>query len=143
MNKIGIVRLTEGALADQRWSRLSRGEMTPFSERGGAVLFEEIAAVEVAVLIEDPMGTDRDPLYRVVSHHDPLEATMSSIEHISDEQAAVGNDLSAIFVSLELSRSTWLITSLSPGGGEKMSKHQVRSGDMVASEIGLRAQRTE
>jgi transposase len=32
---------------------------------------------------------------------------------------------------LELSRSTWLITSLSPGGGEKMSKHSVRGGDVA------------
>ena len=31
----------------------------------------------------------------------------------------------AIFVSLELSRSSWLITSLSPGGGEKMSRQGV------------------
>ena len=56
---------------------------------------------------------------------------MSSIEHTSKEQAAVRNDLGAIFVSLELSQSTWLVTSLSPGGGEKMSKHQVRSGDVA------------
>jgi len=46
-------------------------------------------------------------------------------------QAAPLVDLGAIFVSLELSRSTWLVTSLSPGRGEKMSKHSVRSGDMV------------
>lgn len=39
--------------------------------------------------------------------------------------AAIRTDLAAIFVSLELSRSTWLITSLSPGNGEKMSKHSV------------------
>jgi transposase len=32
---------------------------------------------------------------------------------------------------MELSRSTWLITSLSPGGGEKMSKHLVRGGDVA------------
>jgi transposase len=44
---------------------------------------------------------------------------------------AIRTDLGAIFVSLELSRSTWLITSLSPGGGEKMSKHTVRSGDVA------------
>ncbi len=56
---------------------------------------------------------------------------MSSIEHTSEEQAAVHNNLRAIFVSLELSRSTWLVTSLSPGGGETMSKHQVRSGDIA------------
>jgi transposase len=30
---------------------------------------------------------------------------------------------------LELSQSTWLVTSLSPGNGEKMSKHSVRAGD--------------
>ena len=44
---------------------------------------------------------------------------------------AIRTDLGAIFVSLELSRSTWLITSLSPGGGEKMSKHSVRGGDVA------------
>jgi transposase len=40
-------------------------------------------------------------------------------------------DFGAIFISLELSRSTWLITSLSPGNGEKMSKHSVRGGDVA------------
>ena len=44
---------------------------------------------------------------------------------------AIRTDLGAIFVSLELSRSTWLITSLSPGSGEKMSKHSVRGGDIT------------
>jgi len=45
---------------------------------------------------------------------------------------AIRSDLDALFVSLELSRSTWLITSLSPGGGEKMSKHNVPAGDICA-----------
>jgi transposase len=31
---------------------------------------------------------------------------------------------------MELSRSSWVITSLSPGGGEKMSKHSVAAGDI-------------
>jgi transposase len=43
--------------------------------------------------------------------------------------AAIHTDLRAIFVSMELSRKTWLITSLSPGAGEKMSKHAVAAGD--------------
>src|SRR5215213_1214712 len=47
------------------------------------------------------------------------------------EPIAIQTDLRAIFVSLELSRSTWLITSLSPGGGEKMSKHSVPAGDIA------------
>src|SRR5258707_8362999 len=44
---------------------------------------------------------------------------------------AIRTDLGAIFISLELSRSTWLVTSLSPGGGEKMSKHSVCVGDIA------------
>ena len=45
-------------------------------------------------------------------------------------RAAIRTDLGAIFVSLELSRRAWLITSLSPGGGEKMSKHSVPGSDV-------------
>jgi transposase len=52
-------------------------------------------------------------------------------DHSSDEPAAIRTQFGAIFVSLELSRSTWLITSLSPGNGEKMSKHAVTAGDMA------------
>jgi transposase len=50
----------------------------------------------------------------------------------SQAPAAIRTDLGAIFISLELSRSTWLITSLSPGGGETMSKHSVRGSDVAA-----------
>jgi transposase len=45
---------------------------------------------------------------------------------------AIRIDLAAIFVSLELSRSKWLITSLSPGAGERMSKSVVSGGDVPA-----------
>src|SRR3954466_3639125 len=45
-------------------------------------------------------------------------------------QAAIRTDLGAIFVSIELSRRAWLITSLSPGAGEKMSKHSVPASDV-------------
>ena len=44
---------------------------------------------------------------------------------------AIRTDLGAIFISLELSRSSWVVTSLLPGGGEKMSKHTVRGGDVA------------
>ena len=44
-------------------------------------------------------------------------------------EVSVQVSLAAIFVSLELSRSTWLITSLVPGGGDKLSKHSVCSSD--------------
>jgi transposase len=57
------------------------------------------------------------------------------MQHVVNDRAkaptAIRSDLGAIFVSLELSRSTWLITSLSPGGGEKMSKRPVRGGDVA------------
>jgi len=39
--------------------------------------------------------------------------------------------LNAIFVSLEMSRSVWLITSLSPGAGEKISRHSVEAGNLA------------
>ncbi|MDK1494656.1 IS110 family transposase [Sinorhizobium sp. 7-81] len=51
--------------------------------------------------------------------------------HRPDASTAIRTDLGAIFVSLELSRSKWLITSLSPGAGEKMSKHAVAAGDVA------------
>lgn len=63
-------------------------------------------------------------------------------DHQLQEQSAIRTDLGAIFVSLELSRSTWLITSLSPGAGEKLSKHSVTAGD-VAGLLGRFAQLKE
>lgn len=48
------------------------------------------------------------------------------------EPTAIQTNLAGIFMSLELSRSIWLITSLSPGGGEKMSKHSVPAGDIAS-----------
>ena len=57
---------------------------------------------------------------------------MQIITHRHEALSAIRSDLGVIFVSLELSRSTWLITSLSPGGGGKMSKHNVLAGDIVA-----------
>jgi len=45
--------------------------------------------------------------------------------------ATISTQLNAIFVSLELSRSTWLVTSLSPGNGERMSRHSVPGGDIA------------
>lgn len=49
----------------------------------------------------------------------------------TDHQAR-GHELHAIYVSVELSRKTWLVTSLSPGGGEKLSRHMVPGGDIGA-----------
>jgi hypothetical protein len=57
------------------------------------------------------------------------------MQFVADQSLApttIGADLCAIFVSLELSRSTWLATSLSPGRGEKMSKHSVSAGGIAA-----------
>jgi transposase len=56
---------------------------------------------------------------------------MNILADKSEPLTAIHTDLGAIFVSLELSRSSWLITSLSPGGGEKMSKHSVPGGDFA------------
>ena len=53
------------------------------------------------------------------------------LDHPSDGPAAIRTHIGAIFVSLELSRSKWLVTSLSPGKGEKMSRHSVTAGDVA------------
>lgn len=41
----------------------------------------------------------------------------SAADH-PEASVAIRVNLGAIFVSMELGKSTWLITSLSPGGGE-------------------------
>lgn len=56
---------------------------------------------------------------------------MSIDDRDAAPQAPVQTTLAAIFFSMELSRSSWLITSLSPGGGEKMSKRSIPAGDMA------------
>src|SRR4030081_685188 len=53
------------------------------------------------------------------------------LDHPSDEPTAIRTHIGAIFVSLELSRSTWLVTSLSPGKGERMSKHSIAACDIA------------
>ena len=66
-----------------------------------------------------------------------------SLDHPFEEPTAIRTNLGAIFVSLELSRSTWLITSISPGGGEKMSKHGVSAGNITAGTVNLSDQGRE
>ena len=49
---IGVVRLTNHDLADHDRSGLSRCKLTPLGQGGRTVLFEDIAAVEVTVVVE-------------------------------------------------------------------------------------------
>src|ERR1700682_5266299 len=56
---------------------------------------------------------------------------MSDTDHLSATRTAIRMNLGAIFFSMELSRTSWLLTSLSPGAGERMSKHALRSGDVA------------
>ena len=55
---------------------------------------------------------------------------METIATAPAEPTAVRTDLGAIFVSLELSRSSWVVTLLLPGG-ERMSRHTVPGGDIA------------
>jgi transposase len=59
-----------------------------------------------------------------------LETPMETIADRPAEPTAVRTDLGAIFVSLELSRSSWVVTALLPGG-ERMSRHTVLGGDIA------------
>src|SRR5271166_6069189 len=77
------------------------------------------------------LDSDRRARQSEVAKPAPLETTMQVAADRTDASTAIQTDLPAIFVSLELSRSTWLITSLSPGAGEKMSKHSIRAGDVA------------
>ena len=49
-----------------------------------------------------------------------VETTMPAVADRHDAPTAIQSNLAAIFISLELSRSIWLVTSLSPGSAEKM-----------------------
>ena len=55
----------------------------------------------------------------------------STVARAYPAQTAAGPDLATLFVSLELSKSKWLATVLSPGG-DKMSRHVVVAGDWNA-----------
>ncbi|ATI80832.1 IS110 family RNA-guided transposase [Sphingobium yanoikuyae] len=48
----------------------------------------------------------------------------------SEAHAAIRSDLGVIFVSLELSKSSWLVTSLAPASS-KMSRHSVPGGEIA------------
>jgi transposase len=61
-----------------------------------------------------------------------LEPIMETTTDRPAELTVIRTDLGAIFVSLELSRSSWVVTSLLPGGGEKMSRHSVPGGDIAS-----------
>jgi len=54
---------------------------------------------------------------------------MSSPEPECAEQFALCPPPASIFVSLELSKSVWLMTSLAPGGRGRLSKLQISGGD--------------
>ena len=56
---------------------------------------------------------------------------MSVAAHCAKAPAPIWVDLGAIFISMELSQSKWLITSLSPGSGQKLSKFTVTNGDIA------------
>jgi transposase len=54
-----------------------------------------------------------------------VETIMRVVTTQTESPIAIRTDLCAIFVSLELSRSKWLVTSLAPDSGGKLSRHEV------------------
>jgi transposase len=55
---------------------------------------------------------------------------MTKTDDRRDAETAIRENIDAIFVSLELSRSKWLLTAISPGAGEKISQHTLPAGDL-------------
>jgi len=59
-----------------------------------------------------------------------LTPTLEATVRLTDstiEQTAIRTDLGAIFVSLELSTTKWLVSSIQPGR-QRISKHEVQAG---------------
>lgn len=56
--------------------------------------------------------------------------TKTKTDDRRDAETAIQENNGAIFVSMELSRSSWLLTSLSPGAGEKMSHYGLPAADL-------------
>jgi transposase len=67
-----------------------------------------------------------------VAKHTTLEVPMPEARIPSQSSTAVRIDIAAIFVSLELSQSKWLVTSISPGGGARMSQSILPAGDVAS-----------
>ena len=63
----GTAKLTGYELKNLQSKPLRGCELTPLGLVGGPGLFENIAAVEMALVVEDFHGVDCDPLLRVVS----------------------------------------------------------------------------
>ncbi len=84
-----------------------------------------------------PLADGRDPMVNSGRHSARVKSPKTIQEARNEsrrpfrfaERYSIRVELAAIFVSLELSRSKWLITSLSPGAGERMSKFAVTGGD--------------
>jgi hypothetical protein len=96
--------------------------------RGGFVVSGE--KTHVVTDSRSHREVDSDRRSSIVRLQTPtLETTMQVRADRPEAPSAIRSDLGAIFVSWELSRSIWLITSLSPGAGEKMPKHSALAGD--------------
>jgi transposase len=77
------------------------------------------------------MRDERQPELRQSAWSQPNpKVTMHTSVNRPDAKTPIRVDLGAIFLSLELSQSKWLVTSLSPGGGDKMSKYVVAAGNI-------------
>ena len=67
---------------------------------------------------------------------------LQTTDHLDRETAAAQGDPARYLVSLELSRSTWLVTTLAPDS-EKLSRHQIEGGDAAGLLALLDRMRTE
>lgn len=73
------------------------------------------------------MGVDSGPAFGRMRLLTPtLEATVKLVDS-SIEQTAIRTEFGAIFVSLELSTTKWVISSIQPGR-QRVSKHEVKAG---------------
>jgi len=62
---------------------------------------------------------------------DRVVALLERIENMTVVVSESSEAIDAIFVSIELSKNSWLVTSLSPDTGGKLSRHGVPGGDIA------------
>jgi transposase len=71
-------------------------------------------------------------LIQIEAFHNQQAGELSMLDTDRVGLDAIRTDLGAIFISLELSAKCWLVTSLSPGPGEKLSRRKLEGGDLAA-----------
>src|SRR6202166_5121769 len=110
-------------------SSLSRPNAPPSVRpcRSKGIIHDSSTSGAKSVCDRDSMGNDGEPAWYGGTVVIGI-AWRKPMPHPVKELAEVEHRVATLYASLELSQSTWLVTSLSPGS-VTMSKHSIPAGD--------------